>query len=42
MKVEIVTTTLQKALDASGCEKAEAIHKPRLLLTMTVLVSRQI
>ena len=31
MKVEDVTDTLKLALQASGCDKAHVIHKPRLL-----------
>ncbi len=31
MRVSDVTDTLNLALEASGCDKAEVIHKPRLL-----------
>jgi len=31
MKAEDVTTTLEMALEASGCDRAAVVHKPRLL-----------
>ncbi len=31
MRASDVTDTLNLALEASGCDKAEVIHKPRLL-----------
>ena len=31
MRAEDVTDTLKLALEASGCDSAEVVHKPRLL-----------
>ena len=31
MRTEDVTDTLELALEASGCDRAKVVHKPRLL-----------